>query len=100
MHESIRDFHLRGNVGESNVVRDKQRLVSELEVTMRDNGFIPVLDLNPQFTREFNPKTDGFTFVLTIYGVKDKDAWNNAGISDGVVQKSTTLTRSKPFLSI
>lgn len=98
MHDNIKGFHLRGVVSEGeDLVKQKERLVNELEVQMRDNMHVPVLDLEPQFTREFDPKTDGFKFVLTIYGVKEVDSWGMAGISNGKMLKSTTpikLSRS------
>ena len=95
MHENIKRFFLVGNLKEDeNVLKRKEELIKELEVQMRDNDHVPVLDLEPQFTRKFDEKTDGFTFVLTIYGVKEKDSWQVTGISNGKILKSTTPIKS------
>lgn len=101
MHDDIRGFHLKGELAdEADILVEKQKLVSEIEVMMRDNGFIPVLDLDPQFGRYYDTEADKFKFRATVYGVKDKDAWSNTGMSSGKVMTSTTLTRSNLSLLI
>ena len=36
---------------------------------MRSKGYVPVLDLEPQFSIEYNVKKDNYGFNLEIYGV-------------------------------
>lgn len=90
MHENIKAFHDRGTMnGNINVIQEKERLVADLETSMRDSGYVPVLDLDPQFTRTL--VGDSYEFRLTIYGVKIKeDAWQVTGISSGKLLRSTT----------
>lgn len=92
MHENIKKFFLDGIVGDDeNLVQSKEFLIKNLEDQMRDNGFVPVLDMDPQFTLSYNVEKDYYDFNLSIYGVKvgRQQSWDVAGIMNG-----KTLTRS------
>jgi hypothetical protein len=36
---------------------------------MRSKGYVPVLDLDPQFSLKYNNDKDQYTFNLEMYGV-------------------------------
>jgi hypothetical protein len=36
---------------------------------MRSKGYVPVLDLDPQFSTKYNFEKDNYSFQLEIYGV-------------------------------
>lgn len=96
MHENIKAFHTRGVMDPmANLVSTKERLVLDLEATMRELGYVPVLDLEPQLTREFIEKDESHSFKLTVYGVlvKGKNPWEWAGISNGKLMKSTVKSK-------
>lgn len=85
MHEDIKTFHLEGEVRESNIVQDRDRIIDTIEGIMRDNGFVPSLDNDPQFTLDYNPDTESFHFKATVYGIKvgKDDAWQVSGMMSG-----------------
>jgi len=96
MHENIKAFHNRGTMeAMANVVKEMDQLVREIESSMRDAGYVPVLDLEPQFSRELDHSNDTYSFKVTVYGVqvKGKDAWEWAGISNGKLMKSSMKTK-------
>lgn len=85
MHDDIERFSLDGEIDSSNLVEAKDRMVHFLETQMRDAGFVPALDLEPQFTREYNPETEKYNFVLSVYGIRvgRAKACETAGIMGG-----------------
>ena len=36
---------------------------------MRDRGYVPILDLEPQFSIKYNEKKDTYSFNLEMFGV-------------------------------
>ena len=85
MHDDIKKFFLSGEISDNNVVKTKERLVSAVEADMRDQGYVPDLDKEPQFTMSYLPEKSKFTFVLTVYGIyvgRDK-AWSTGGVMAG-----------------
>ena len=84
MHDDIRKFSLEGDIG-SDTVKTRERLIEFIESNMRDYGYVPALDNEPQFTRTFDEKTETFKFRLTVYGVAmDKEkVWGVSGVMNG-----------------
>src|SRR4051812_41370042 len=96
MHDEIRRFSLEGELGDGNLMKTRERLVLFVEGSMRDYGFVPALDIEEQFTRDFNPETQTFTFKLTLYGVEvgKEDAWKIGGVMSGKkIPKYTPQTK-------
>lgn len=85
MHDKIRDFSLEGEIGDQNRVQNRDRIIETLEGIMRDYGYVPSLDNDPQFTLDFQPDTETFLFRATVYGVKvgKDDSWQVAGVMSG-----------------
>lgn len=96
MHDDIKKFFLSGDISSANVVQTKERLIQAQEAIMRDEGYVPDLDKEPQFTRNYVEETNRFTFALTVYGIyvgKDK-AWATGGIMGGkTILKSIPATK-------
>jgi hypothetical protein len=91
MHNEIRKFGLTGTITSGNFMSARDALIKEVEGSMRDEGFVPVLDLMPQFTRVFDPVTEQFDFELSVYGTYVGDnAWEPLGILNGILQKRST----------
>ena len=96
MHDNIKKFYLDGLVADENLVQSREELERNLEDQMRDAGYVPVLDMDPQFTLDYIPADENFKFNLTIYGVKvgRQQSWSIAGIMNGkVIQRSTVPTK-------
>lgn len=86
MHDDINKFSLDGEIKDSgNIVEQRERLVNFLETQMRDEGIVPALDLEPQFTLDYNSETEGYNFQLTVYGIEvgKEEAWQVAGVMSG-----------------
>jgi len=95
MHDEIRRFNLTGEVTPDKFLSARDALIKDVEDSMRDEGFVPVLDLLPQFTREYNPESATFAFELSVYGVYVGDQeCQVAGMMNGrAVEKSTRLAK-------
>jgi hypothetical protein len=92
MHDNIERFYLTGELNDDNIVQAKENLIYFLESQMRDTGFVPVLDLEAQFTLDYQPDRELFVFELSVYGaeVGEGQSWETAGIMGGkLIMKHT-----------
>lgn len=84
MHDEITRYSREGEIDDNNLVESKSRLVHDLEIEMRDDGYVPALDLDPQFTLDYRPETGTFNYALTVYGISiGEQSWQVAGIMSG-----------------
>jgi hypothetical protein len=95
MHDDIVRFSREGLTGE-NHVQTKEWWVRDVENEMRDNGYVPSIDNDPQYTVDYLGDKEGFKFVLSVYGVyvgEDK-AWQVSGVTSGkTIMRSTQKTK-------
>lgn len=96
MHDEIKRYELTGTITSDRFVSARDALIKELEASMRDDGYVPVLDFIPQFTRDYNSAEENFTFKLSIYAIYVGEAsWHMAGQMNGtLIEKSTRPTKS------
>lgn len=93
MHESGKAFTISGTIADVNLVVTKERLVRAVESMMKDQGYAPSLNEDPQFTLDFDG-VDKYDFVLTVYGMKVKgDAWQVSSVASG--KYIASMSRSK-----
>lgn len=99
MHEEIIRYQTSGTISEESLEQTKESLVHFLEESMKDDGVVPSLDLDPGFTLEYDAERDEYNFELSVYGVyvgKEGALWSIAGITSGrKVMKHTPLAKSK-----
>lgn len=97
MHFDIRRFHLTGTMAYDTFNKTKDNLVKDVEDSMRDEGFVPVLDLPDVFSRSYDPITETFDFEISIYGtyVGEEEAWQVGGktVHGTVVERFTAPTK-------
>ena len=78
-HRPIKKFSLDGKFySDSAIVRLKKEYLDLLDFQMRSSGYVTRLDISPDFTIEYNQRTETFSFCLSIYGVyvgKRKSEW-------------------------
>lgn|SRR4051812_497419 len=102
MHDRIKRFSLNGIILPELAVQTRERLIINIESDMRDQGYVPVLDLTPQFTRVYDAVKEHFEFDLSVYGVyvgKDEE-WQIAGMTDGkLVERHIPSHKSSQFLN-
>lgn len=68
MHDEVTRNHLSGTILDSdNVVEHRERLVQFIESRMRDDGHVPLLDMEPQYTQRWNGAE--FEFDISVYSV-------------------------------
>lgn len=69
-HKKIHKFFLEGEIhDEAAIARLKIEYTKTLALTMKMDGYVPRLDIEPDFTIEYIQKNRTFTFKLSIYGV-------------------------------
>lgn len=84
MARKIYDKSISGIVNEAHLLTNRRHYENLLTNSMRDEGLVPVLDLNPIYSLNFDKEE--YHFELTMYFVKvDKkgDAYRTEGMSDG-----------------
>lgn len=86
MHEEIRKFTRPGHLRDDcDLWRIKEVMIKDLEDEMRAEGYAPVLDLNPQWTTEYNVEKKRYDFIISMFGVfvGGEDLSTIIGYSDG-----------------
>jgi hypothetical protein len=69
-HKPIKKFNLNGVIhDESALGRLKQEYIRLLESEMRLSGYVPRLDIDPDFTVDYNDRKKYFEFELTVHGI-------------------------------
>lgn len=84
MHDEIVRHSLDGIVSDDNLIQTRNRLIEFLETQMREEGCVPLLDIDPQFTLDYDAETETYKFQLSVYGAKtEEDTWLISGIMSG-----------------
>lgn len=102
MHDEIQRFNLNGDIADHDVTKTRERLVEFVESMMRDQGYVPALDIEPQFTVEYVPDEQRFKFALSVYGVRTSKerTWSVGGILSGKeIPRYIPKSRSQRSLS-
>lgn len=99
-HKPIKKFNLSGVIhDESALGRLKMEYIRLLESEMRLSGYVPRLDIVPDFTVDYNEKKKYFEFELTVHGIhtgRKQSEWIE-GI-DGTRPIYTQKSKSKESL--
>jgi hypothetical protein len=78
-HKPIKRFSLSGNIhDEAALWRLRIEYQKLLESEMRLSGYVPRLDINQDFTVDYNQEKQYFEFELSIYAIyvgKKKSEW-------------------------
>lgn len=86
MHRTIKPFTLDGEFADDSIALNT-RVSSEnfLEKSMRDKGYIKVLDLDPIWHTWYDALEDRWFFEMAIYGiyVGKRKSWQYEGITQG-----------------
>jgi hypothetical protein len=68
-HKSIKTFNLEGIIKDDAAIgRTKNEFIRLISLNMRDEGYVPRLDIDPDFTIYYNNDKDYYEFTLTAYG--------------------------------
>jgi hypothetical protein len=78
-HKTLKRFGLDGSIYDDSAIwRLKIEYVRLIILQMRLSGYVPRIDIAPDFTIEYNDRTESFNFELSIYGIyvgKRKSEW-------------------------
>jgi hypothetical protein len=78
-HRPIQKFFLDGVINDdSQIARFKNEYIKLVQLEMKLAGYVPRLDIDPDFTISYNEKRECFSFMLSIYGTyvgKKKSEW-------------------------
>ena len=98
-HKPIKKFNLSGVIyDESAIGRLRQEYTRLIESEMRLSGYVPRLDIDIDFTIDYNEKKKYFEFEITVHGIhtgRKQSEWI-AGI-DGSRVIYTQKSKSKEF---
>jgi hypothetical protein len=68
-HKPIKKFYLDGVISDDSTIgRLKIEYIRLLVSQLRLSGYVPRLDIDPDFTIEYNHTKENFEFKLSIYG--------------------------------
>jgi hypothetical protein len=92
--KEIKNFSVEGIIVASDkyLPRTRDNYVRLLITDMRDEGYVPVLDLDPNITVDFVPDTGVFLMSVVVYGVKVgiEKSWEYEGMTaNKLIPKST-----------
>lgn len=85
-HRPLRKFSTSGEIADEKYIPSSRQNYERLLIqAMRDQGYIPVLDINTAWSTSYNMQLDKFEFQLSIHGVYagTKKAWEYEGVIDG-----------------
>ena len=93
-HKQIKRFQVRVEFGDdSGIPRLRYQYESMLTHDMRSKGYARVLDIDTNFSVQFDGET--WVFLMTLYGtyVGKKKAWHSEAITQGKLIPRSTLSR-------
>jgi len=66
----IHNFTVTGIIpSDSEFIKCRELFERTIVQGMRDGGYVPVLDVLPQFSVSYNMSQDNYTFSLTMFGI-------------------------------
>lgn len=77
----IRRFQIKGIIADdSKFVQLRETFYKEIVATMKDNGYVPLLDLDPVWITEYNHAEKNYNCVYTWQGeYVGENAWDYEG---------------------
>ena len=70
MKKNIHNFTVTGVINnDSLIIKSRDHYERLLLQQMRDGGYVPILDMSPQFNLKYIQIKDNYFFSLTMYGV-------------------------------
>lgn len=78
-HKPLKRFGLEGTIYDDSAIwRLKIEYMRLIISEMRLSGYVPRIDIAPDFTMGYNEKSESFNFELSLYGIyvgKRKSEW-------------------------
>jgi hypothetical protein len=86
MHDDIIRYSMTGTMdSQSNIVKQRDNMIHFLHMRMKEDGVSPSIDIDPQFTVDYDKKNDTREFVLSVYGIHvgGGKVWEIDGVMNG-----------------
>jgi hypothetical protein len=78
-HKPLKRFGLEGSIYDDSAIwRLKIEYMRLIISEMRLSGYVPRIDIAPDFTMSYNERSESFNFELSLYGIyvgKRKSEW-------------------------
>ena len=68
-NRKIHDFKISGEVSETSIFGHREKVEKLIDMQMRDNGYVPHLDLDTQYFLQFNHEKNTYDFDIISFGV-------------------------------
>jgi hypothetical protein len=66
----IHNFTITGTIGDdAHFIKARENYERIIVQQMRDKGYVPVLDMNPQFSLSYIEQKNQYGFILIMFGV-------------------------------
>lgn len=70
MNKKLKSFGMQGQIADdASIPRLRKHYENLIENDMRMQGYVPILDLDIQFSLEYDEPTDTYNFDIIVYGV-------------------------------
>lgn len=70
MNKKIHKFGMQGSIAdEAFIPQAKEMFEREVLLSMRDKGYVPIYDINTQFSTSYDVMHNKFDFDITLYGI-------------------------------
>lgn len=89
----IRRFSLEGVTSELNLIQTRQTLRNTLIDQMRNEGYLPIFDLDEVFKTEYREGQLEFQLVIQGAYVGKETVWRGSGIVNGKIIPATRASR-------
>lgn len=91
MHKDVRKLTVEGDMIDKDMERHKSELVKVLYDQLRDDGHVPLLDMDPQFTVDYDFERNVRVFTLSVFAIEGENPWTYSGVSNGrLIKRYTT----------
>jgi hypothetical protein len=70
MNKKLKSFGMQGQIHDDSAIpRLRKQYENLIESDMRSQGYIPILDLDIQFSLDYDEPNDTYAFEIVVYGV-------------------------------
>lgn len=70
MNKKLKSFGMQGQIADdASIPRLRKHYENIIETDMRTQGYVPILDLDIQFSLEYDEPTNTYNFEIIVYGV-------------------------------
>jgi hypothetical protein len=70
VNKKLKSFGMHGQIHDDSAIpRLRAHYENMIEVDMRTQGYVPILDLDIQFSLKYDETTDTYMFEIIVYGV-------------------------------